>query len=81
MEYFLGTIPVKKIVIVNDQRFVIPREDGQMGKDTDVHVVLPVTLEQLQRDDLSKKTLYVYPVPGDMAKKVFHVYYDRDADK
>lgn len=74
-EMFLGQFRVKKVNIVNDHRFIMPGTDEKYD-------VRPVSLDRLIIDakKLEMQEIYVFPQPGDMSKKVFLVYYDRNVD-
>lgn len=69
-EYFMQILEVKKVVIVNDFRF-LPEGADEMVE------VKPVTFQKMVEDQnlLREQVLYVFPQPGDMQKKIFHVHY------
>jgi hypothetical protein len=76
-ELFMGIIPVKKIIVLNEARFIPPSAKNRpKGADiTDVVDVHPISLDKLQSMDLKDKTLFIYPTPPyDIANKVFRVY-------
>ncbi len=74
-EMFLGMFKVKKVILVNDHRFIL----GDTNEKVDVR---PVTLDKLieDRDKLAKQEVYIFPQPNDIAKRTFLVYYDRNID-
>ena len=74
-EMFLGIFRVKKVNIVKDHRFQLPDTDETLD-------VRPVSLDQLSRDQskLAMQEIYIFPQPGDMSKRIFLVYYDRNIE-
>lgn len=74
-ELFMGLIKVKKIILVDDHRFILPDTDEKVD-------VRPVSLKQLNNDKakLAQQELFLFPQPGDMIKQIFLVYYDRNID-
>lgn len=68
-QMFLGCIPVKKVVIVDNIRFV-PK-----GKNEPVNATAE-SFDKLKGMDLSEKILYVYPTISDFRTKIFTVYYE-----
>lgn len=66
-ETFLGK-PVKKLIIVESERFVpIGAKDPQN--------VFPKRAKDILLDDLSDKVVYLFPKQGDIQKQLFYVYY------
>jgi len=74
-EMFLGMFKVKKVIIVTDHSFQLPDTDTTLN-------VRPVSLDQLSRDKskLAMQEIYIFPQPGDMSKRIFLVYYDRNIE-
>ena len=65
---FMGVIPVKKIVIVNQERFC------PSGYREPVEV-RPVSIESMKHlGDLSKHILYLYKTPNDKATGIFRIF-------
>jgi hypothetical protein len=68
-EMFLGCIPVKKIVIVDNIRFV------PTGRTEPVNATAE-SFDKLKQTNLTEKVLYVYPTSSDFKTKIFTVYYE-----
>ena len=68
-EYFMSTIPVRKIVVVQQERFMPPNYNDPVE-------VRPVSLEAMKHlGDLSNHILYIYPnPPTDVRTKVFRIF-------
>lgn len=66
-ETFLG-VPIKKLVILSSERFV------PEGKNDPIQVY-PKKAEDIKKEDLSEKIVYLLPKAGDMKNQVFYVYY------
>lgn len=68
-EYFMSAIPVRKIVIVKEERFLPPNYKDPVE-------VRPVALEQLRHQgDLSNHILYLYPnPPHDVRTGIFRIF-------
>ena len=71
-EYFMSKIPVKKIIVIKDERFVPVNHKDPVE-------VRPVSLAALfarhEQTDLSNHTLYIYPnPPHDVRTGIFRVY-------
>jgi hypothetical protein len=68
-DYFMSKIAVKKIIIVNQERFTPPGYKDPVE-------VRPVPLLALENmGDLSNKTMYIYPnPPADVRTGVFRIF-------
>ncbi len=67
-EFFMSKIPVKKIVIIKQERFLPPNYKDPVE-------VRPVSLETLKHQgDLSNHILYLYPTPGDREAGIFRIF-------
>jgi len=75
-EQFLGVLKVEQIIIVNDYSFFHPEKEEMCQ-------VRPVSMTQMIKDSrkLAKQKLYFYPQAGDVTKKIFLVYYEKNLDK
>ena len=78
-DLFLGRFPVKRLIIVDDHRFLIEGIGDALPEKFDVR---PVSLSRIESDAhlLAQQDVYLFPQPGDMIRKVFLVYYDKDIE-
>lgn len=68
-EYFMSKIPVKKIVVIKEERFLPPNYKDPVE-------VRPVSLESMKHHgDLSNHILYIYPnPPHDVRTGIFRIF-------